>query len=338
MTQPPAFWNRGGRWHPLSLLAWPLSGIWAWAGARRLRRGAWEKIPVPVICVGNINAGGTGKTPTVIALAEFLAARGVAAHVVSRGYGGTVEGPVRVDEMLHKAGEVGDEPLLMAAFAPTWVAKDRALGAKAAMAAGAEVILLDDGFQNPALHKDLSIIVVDAAVGFGNGRVLPAGPLREPVATGLARGDVVVSIGGTKAQAALSAQWPQLDDMPRLRAALQPLKTGMDWQGAGVLAFAGIGRPAKFFKSLEREGAEIVASHSFADHAPYSNAVLQRLLKEAAQKGVQLVTTEKDAARLPASFRPNVLAFPVRLIFEDEARLGEILANAGIGTNTGTPD
>ncbi len=327
--QAPEFWRKS-KWHPLAMVLAPLGWIYGAATARRLKAGAWEKLSVPVICVGNINAGGTGKTPTVIALASLLAARGVAAHVVSRGYGGRVEGPLRVDEMVHLAEDVGDEPLLMAAFAPTWVAKDRALGAKAAIAAGAEVILLDDGFQNPALHKDLSIIVVDAAVGFGNGRVLPAGPLREPVAAGLKRGNLVVSIGTAKAQAALGAHWPALAALPRVQAELKPLQMGMDWQGARVLAFAGIGRPEKFFKSLEREGAEIVASHSFADHAPYSTAVLQRLLKEAAQKGAQLVTTEKDAARLPASFRPQILAFPVRLVFADEPALLALLKKAGV--------
>jgi len=327
--QAPRFWRKS-KWHPLALALAPLGGVYGAATARRLRRGAWEKLSVPVICVGNINAGGTGKTPTVIALAGFLAARGVAAHVVSRGYGGRVEGPLKVDEMAHTADEVGDEPLLMAAFAPTWVAKDRALGAKAAIAAGAEAILLDDGFQNPALHKDLSIIVVDAAVGFGNGRVLPAGPLREKVSGGLKRGNAIVSIGSQKAQAALGVNWPEIAALPRLQAALKPLEMGMDWRGAKVLAFAGIGRPEKFFRSLKQEGAEIVASHSFADHAPYSTAVLQRLLKEAAQKGAQLVTTEKDAARLPASFRPQVLAFPVRLEFADEAKLEALLTGAGI--------
>ncbi len=326
--QAPMFWRKS-KWHPAALALAPLGWIYGAATARRLRRGAWEKLSVPVVCVGNINAGGTGKTPTVIALASFLAARGVAAHVVSRGYGGCMDGPLRVDESGHTADEVGDEPLLMAAFAPTWVAKDRALGAKAAISAGAEVILLDDGFQNPALHKDLSIIVVDAAVGFGNGRVLPAGPLREPVAAGLARGDVIVSIGSEKAQTALAARWPDIARLPRLQAALKPLQMGMDWQGARVLAFAGIGRPEKFFRSLAQEGAEIVARHSFADHAPYSTAVLQRLLKEAAQKGAQLVTTEKDAARLPASFRPQVLAFPVRLEFASGALEG-LMKEAGI--------
>lgn len=327
--QAPRFW-RQSKWHPLAVLLAPFGWLYGAATARRLRKGAWEKLPVPIICVGNINAGGTGKTPTVIALASFLAARGVAGHVVSRGYGGTVEGPLKVEEMAHNAAEVGDEPLLMAAFAPTWVAKDRALGAKAAIAAGAEVILLDDGFQNPALHKDLSIIVVDAVVGFGNTRVLPAGPLREPIAAGLKRGDAIVSIGGAKAQNLLGERWPEIAALPRLQAALKPLKMGMDWQGARVLAFAGIGRPEKFFRSLEQAGADIVASHSFADHAPYSPAVLQRLLKESLQKGAQLVTTEKDAARLPASFRPQVLAFPVRLEFDDVAALEGLLKVAGV--------
>ncbi len=322
--QAPRFWRKG-KWHPLAVLLSPLGWLYGAATARRLRRGAWEKLSVPVICVGNINAGGTGKTPTVIALASLMAARGVAVHVVSRGYGGREAGPLRVDEMAHTADDVGDEPLLMAAFAPTWVARDRAAGARAAIAAGAEVIVLDDGFQNPALHKDLSLIVVDAAVGFGNGRVLPAGPLREPLKAGLKRGDALVTIGGPKAQARL----PDLG-LPRLQATLKPLQMGMDWQGARVLAFAGIGRPEKFFRSLSQEGAEIVAAHSFADHAPYSTAVLQRLAKEAAQKGAQLVTTEKDAARLPAHFRPQVLAFPVRLEFADVAVLETLLKCAGV--------
>jgi len=158
----PRFWTRSRKYHPLALLLTPLSWLWAAAAARRLKRGAWAQMTVPVICVGNINAGGTGKTPTVIALAGLLVDHGVIVHVVSRGYGGTATGPLRVSETAHSAAEVGDEPLLMAAFCPTWVAKDRALGARAAIKAGAEVVLLDDGFQNPGLKKDMSLIVVDA--------------------------------------------------------------------------------------------------------------------------------------------------------------------------------
>ncbi len=327
--QPPRFWNLGGRYHPAALLLSPLSLLWAKATARRLRR-AGIGLPVPVICVGNINAGGTGKTPAVIALASFLMARGVAAHVVSRGYGGSETGPIRVDETRHDARCVGDEPLLMAAFCPTWVAKDRAAGARAALAAGAEVILLDDGFQNPALKKDLSLIVIDAEIGFGNGRVMPAGPLREPIKTGLARGDAVISIGNERAQAGLAQKWPEIAALPRLEAALRPLKMGMDWQGTRVVAFAGIGRPGKFFKTLEREGAELVAMHAFADHARYSDVVLARLLKQARANNAQLVTTEKDAIRLPAAFRPEVLSLPVRLEFADEALLARLLKQAGV--------
>ena len=328
--RPPRFWNRGSKWHPLALAAFPLSLIWAAATARRLRQGPWEALPVPVLCVGNINAGGTGKTPTVIALAGLLAARGPQVHVVSRGFGGTEDGPLKVNEQTHTAAQVGDEPLLMAAFCPTWVAKDRAAGARAAIEAGAEVILLDDGFQNPALKKDLSFIVIDAEVGFGNGHVMPAGPLREPLKIGLARGDVLLSIGIAQAQEKLTQRWPQTIGKPRLQAALKPLQMGMDWQGQRVVAFAGIGRPGKFFSTLKGEGAEIVATHAFSDHAPYTNAILHRLLKESRQKNAQLVTTEKDATRLPASFRREVISLPVRLEFEDETQLEDIMKKAGI--------
>ena len=316
--QAPAFWSYS-RKKPglLPQVLSPLAMIWQMATQKRLKNGAWEKMPVPVICVGNLTAGGTGKTPAVCMLVAKLQALGHIPHIVSRGYGGSAEGPLRVDLAKHGAGQVGDEPLLLAAFAPTWVARDRAIGVRAAASAGAELVVLDDGFQNPSISKDLSIIVIDAYAGFGNGRVIPAGPLREPFGSGLDRADMLLSIGGETAQKRLSDDWPETDRYPRQNARLQPLETGMDWQGQRVLAFAGIGRPEKFFATLERTGATIVSKRSFPDHAEYNDTVLQRLQAEAKAARAQLVTTEKDAVRLPLAMRADVLVLPVRLESDD---------------------
>ena len=316
----PGFWTRPpGLW---AAVLSPLGAIYAAATARRLAKGTPLRLPVPVVCVGNLNAGGTGKTPTVIALMQRLTEWGVAAHVVSRGYGGSAEGPVQVDVQKHSAEVVGDEPLLMAAFGPVWVAKDRAAGAQAAVAAGAQIILLDDGFQNPALEKDLSIVVVDARQGFGNGKVIPAGPLREPIAKGLARADFTLSIGAPQDHA-------DIPGPPQLRGTLAPLSTGMSWQGVPVFAFAGIGQPEKFFRTLKSLGADIRGTEALSDHQPLTQALLTRLGDKAAKLSAQPVTTEKDAVRLPPALRGRVMTLPVRLEIEDwaplEARLRALL-------------
>ncbi|HEY0524478.1 MAG TPA: tetraacyldisaccharide 4'-kinase [Stellaceae bacterium] len=319
----PEFWTRSGL---VPALLAPLGALYGAAGAARRRAAKPWHAPIPVVCVGNLVAGGAGKTPVVLSLARLLAAEGKAVHVVTRGYGGRFAGPVAVDPARHDAEEVGDEPLLLAAAAPTWVARDRVAGAREAVAAGAGILLLDDGFQNPALAKDLSLLVVDGGYGFGNGLVMPAGPLREPVGAGLARAQAVVLIGEDEAGAARAIDDGQGRPPTLLRADLVPARdAAADLAGRRVLAFAGIGRPAKFFATLERLGAEIAESRAFPDHHPYAAAEIEGLLAAARSLGAMPVTTAKDAVRLPPALRDAVRVLPVDLVWREPDAVASLI-------------
>jgi len=314
----PEFWRRDGA---LAHLLAPLS--WAWAAGARARGlgAAPARVGVPVICVGNLTVGGAGKTPTALTLLDLLAGRDRRPHALTRGYGGRLAGPVAVAAQ-HSAGDVGDEALLLAERAPTWVARDRLAGARAAVAAGAGLIVMDDGLQNPALAKDLSLVVVDGAYGFGNGRLLPAGPLREPVDSGLARASAIVLV--------LPALGEPLAPLPRtalpvLRARLTPTLQSEGLAGMRVLAFAGIGRPEKFFATLAGLRAQIVGARSFADHHPYAAHEVMALIEEAHRLDATPVTTAKDAARLPAEARDMVQVVRVALEFEAPDALDAVL-------------
>ncbi|MCW2237557.1 tetraacyldisaccharide 4'-kinase [Azospirillum canadense] len=321
----PAFWYRPAG-PTESALAWalsPIGSLYGLAGRLRMASRPPARVAVPVICVGNLVAGGAGKTPVCIALAEALKARGIEPAFLTRGHGGRERGPLLVDLGHHDAAGVGDEALLLAAHGPCWVARDRAAGAGAAVAAGARAIVMDDGFQNPALAKDLSLVVVDGAVGFGNGRLVPAGPLREPVARGLARADAVVVLGDDKA--GVAAQVSAARPLPILHARLEPVPESRALAGRAVLAFAGIGRPEKFFATLESLGANVVDRVAFADHHPYRPEEVMALVDRAAMLGAVPVTTAKDAARLSDELRTLVRVVPVRAAWRDSALLDQLL-------------
>jgi tetraacyldisaccharide 4'-kinase len=317
--RPPGFWRRDAA--PLAgRLLSPLSLPWIASGALRRWLVRPAEAAVPVICVGNLTLGGTGKTPAVRLLVDWFGARGVTAGVLSRGYGGRLSGraPVLVDPAAHSAGDVGDEPLLHAGRGPTVICADRRAGA-AQLAEMADVIIMDDGHQNPALVKDLSLLTADASEGFGNGRVVPAGPLREPVATGLLRANAIIAIGGGILDPRIARS-----GLPVLRGELRA-EDAPDVAGRRVHGFAGIGDPVRFRRTLEELGAEIAGFDGFPDHHPYARADLERLRRRASAADAALVTTEKDAVRLPADVRSEVAILPVRLRLDAPDRLDALL-------------
>ncbi len=317
----PAFWYRD---RP-STLAWlmsPLAALYASAGNARSALTSPQQADCPVICVGNLVAGGTGKTPTAIAVAELLIEQGAHPAFLTRGYRGRETGPTLVDLKKHKVADVGDEPLLLARVAPTWVARNRHAGAQAITAAGHDVIVMDDGFQNPGLHKDLSIVVVDGAVGFGNGQVIPAGPLRETVGHGLRRAQAALIIGDDRHDIAGSLS----SFVEVLRGRLVPA-TADDHTGQRVVAFAGIGRPQKLFDTLRDAGCNVVDQYTFPDHHTYTPEQVMALCETAAAKQAVPVTTAKDFVRLPEGARRMVKVFSVKLAWDAPEQICGLLAS-----------
>jgi tetraacyldisaccharide 4'-kinase len=320
----PEFWNhRKGPEARASLrtLLRPLGWLYAKAAARRLQTTQPLDPGVPVICVGNATLGGTGKTPVVAYLLQSLRRMKVEAHGLSRGYGGTEKGPMPVQSR-HSAREVGDEPLLLARYAPVWVAAGRDDGARAAASHGAKVIIMDDGHQNPTVAKTLSLLVVDAEVGFGNGCVFPAGPLREDLDAALNRTDAVILMKPTPEYQISETLREQLGGVIVIPAYLAPK---IDPPKGQLYAFAGIGRPAKFFDSLRRAGGNVVETESYADHYKYKDEDIESLFVMAAEQNAALITTEKDYVRLPKGYRKGVQVWPVSVVFEDELTLRRLL-------------
>lgn len=313
----PDFWQADGFWaKALS----PLSLLWRAGAGIRAMKTTMRHPGCKVFCVGNFTIGGAGKTPTAIALYHTLHHMGINAHFLSRGYGGREIGPHRVDPATDTASDVGDEPLLLAHTATTWVSRDRGMGAETARNAGADAIIMDDGLQNPSVIKDCSFAVVDSGFGIGNGRVIPAGPMRETLEQGLAKVHAIILIGDGNPP--FLANLPA--SVPVLRARVVPCN-GVEFDGRRVLAFAGIARPAKFHDSLRTVGANIVATVDFADHHPFRPNELADLRQRAAALNADLVTTEKDLMRLPVAARNGISTLGIKLEFEAPDQLEKII-------------
>lgn len=322
----PGFWYR--QRSPKSHLLSPLGALYGAITARRMARKGFDA-GIPVLCVGNYHVGGAGKTPTVLALTRLLRELGETPVVLSRGYGGRLHGPVMVDRMRHTAADVGDEPLMMVRDVPVAVARDRLDGVALAKSQGATVILMDDGFQNPLLLKDASLIVIDSERGLGNGKVFPAGPLRAPLKPQLSRTDALVLIGDGHAADGVATEIAAREK-PVLRARLKPDAAAVaQLFGKPVFAFAGIGDPERFFRSLRASGVEVARTRPFADHHMFSQPELAALAADAQREQLMLVTTEKDLARLRGTkgVPEGIVPFAVQLEFDDPAALRQLISD-----------
>jgi tetraacyldisaccharide 4'-kinase len=328
MRAPRFWWEKPGAMAALLSL---FGSIYGAIAARRLEQSG-TRAGIPVICVGNPTVGGAGKTPTAMVIARLLIDAGELPYFLARGYGGRLAGPVIV-EAAHTAVQVGDEPLLLARVAPTVVAANRAAGAELARQKGASVIVMDDGFQNPSLAKDLSILVIDGARGIGNGRVLPAGPLRAPLAPQLDRADALLIVGDVTGAAPLAAA-ARTRKLPLFHGKLEPDRAALDaLAGSKVLAFAGIGDPEKFFATIAAAGIDAPVRRAFPDHHRYSAKEARALIEKAKRRKLSLLMTEKDAARIRgdaalAELAERAYSLPVSLTVTEGADFRKLLLAA----------
>lgn len=307
----PTYWGKRGF---IARLLLPFAGLYWLASKIRQLLATPQEMPIPVICVGNITAGGSGKTPTVAALTELLLEIGKHAHIISRGYGGAPQKhPLLVDASTHTVHITGDEPLLLSQIAPTWVCPDRVASARSAANAGADLVLMDDGLQHPHIAKTLSLLVIDTHSAFGNGFLLPAGPLRETLGHALPRIDAAILIGDKRE--AVERLLPAA--LPRFYAALAPTLSLESFTERPTIAFAGLGRPEKFFNMLAKSGITPAVTLPYADHHPYTAEDISKLQALKATYGATLLTTEKDMVRLPANFQNQVTAIPIRLQWDN---------------------
>ena len=321
----PKFWFRKkDEVNIPALLLYPLSKFWEYNVRRRAQLGTWEKMPVPVICIGNIVIGGSGKTPVTQAIQCLLKEMGLQPHVVSRGYGGKSKGPIYVSAT-STYSEVGDEPILLSKTGPVLVAKDKKRGIYKACKNGANIILLDDGFQNTSVAKDLSLVVVDSKILFGNQRVIPSGPLREPIQSGFSRAGAIILVNHDKNNISKPINFEFPSNIPIIKATIKPKIKLTAWTGKRVVAFSGIAHPEKFHVTLKNLGCEIVGTYNFSDHYPYKKYDIAKLKVNAQSLNAKLVTTEKDFIRIPLSQQADISKLPVQIKFENHAVLKKLL-------------
>lgn len=320
----PKFWKNI---NIISILLLPAALLFCIATFLRNLTTSKYHAKVPVICVGNVTVGGAGKTPVVLAIADILRESGLSIAIASRGYKGEITKPTLVDKNRYTVNSVGDEPLMLARIAPTYIAAQRDLAVQMAENNGANVVIMDDGLQNPSVYKNISLLVIDGKFGIGNALVLPAGPLRETLSSGVRKCSAIIVIGkdetGILKHPALNAKTTP----PILRARLEPHGQLPD-PNVPYIAFAGIGNPEKFFSTLAENGYNIVETIPFADHYNYTDGDMNEIIHKAENKGARIITTEKDEVRLPLFAKKKVQVLPVKIAWEDETQIRNVLEKA----------